>query len=75
MPTVNSRDDEFITIIGSDMSQITRAFREQGLSEQDFSMVHRAGRHRFTLVREGGSEDLFEGDTLVAATFARCHAS
>ena len=64
-------DEEFVTIIGSDMEQITSAFQAQGLAEQHYAIVHRIGRHRFTIVNENGSNLMFEGRPLVAATYAR----
>jgi hypothetical protein len=64
-------DDDFITIIGATMAEITGAFREQGLAERQFAIVHRTGRHRFTRVTDGASETMFEGEPLIAATFAR----
>ena len=63
--------DDFITIIGATMAEITGAFREQGLAERQFTIVHRTGRHRFTRVTDGTSEPMFEGEPLIAATFAR----
>lgn len=66
-----ARDDEFVTIIGSDMAQITQAFRAQGLSAREFSIVHRAGRHRFTVAGAEGSSEMFEGQPLMAATYRR----
>lgn len=64
-------DDDFITIIGATMAEITGAFRAQGLAERQFAIVHRTGRHRFTRVTDGASEQMFEGEPLIAATFAR----
>jgi hypothetical protein len=64
-------DEDFVTIIGSDVAQIIGAFQAQGLAEQEFSILHKIGRHRFTIVGEDGSSPMFEGRSLVAATFAR----
>jgi hypothetical protein len=63
--------DEFITIIGSDMTEIANEFRAQGLAEQDYAIVHRAGRHRFTRVIGEKGEAMFGGTPLIAATFRR----
>ena len=65
-------DEEFVTIIAPSIAEVMNAFRKQGLAEQDYSIVHRAGRHQFTLVSGfDQSRDLFEGETMTAATFAR----
>jgi len=63
--------EDFVTIIASNPAQITSAFQAQGLAEQDFSILHKIGRHRFTIVSDDGSEQMFEGRSLVAATYAR----
>jgi len=67
----NHDSDDFITIIAATMAEITDAFRAQGLAEREFAIVHRTGRHRFTRVNDGASEQMFEGEPLIAATFAR----
>lgn len=64
-------EDEFITIIGADMAEITRAFQEQGLSDRQFAIVHRTGRHSFTMADAEGGTRMFEGRQLIAATYAR----
>lgn len=64
--------DEFVTIIGADMADITRSFRAQGLAEREFLVVHRTGRHRFTRVDGDATETMFEGEPMIAATFRRC---
>jgi len=63
--------DDFISIIAATMAEITDAFRAQGLAEREFAIVHRTGRHRFTRVSDGAAEAMFEGEPLIAATFAR----
>ncbi len=67
----SSDRDEFITIIGASMAEINAEFRAQGLADQEFSIVHRIGRHRFTRVNGEGSEPMFEGQPMIAATFTR----
>lgn len=66
-----NRDDDFITIVGTDIAEITREFHAQGLSERQFSIVNRVGRHRFTMAGSDSSEAMFRGKPLMAATFAR----
>jgi hypothetical protein len=63
--------DEFVTIIGATMADITAEFAAQKLSERNFSIVHKVGRHHFTKVAGNGSESLFGGQPMIAATFAR----
>ncbi|WP_127143807.1 hypothetical protein [Pelagibacterium montanilacus] len=61
-------DDDFITIIAPTLAEVMEGFKAQGLSARDYCIVHRAGRHSFTLA---GGEPLFEGTPMIAATFAR----
>jgi hypothetical protein len=63
--------DEFITIIGANMAEITAEYQAQGLADREFSIVHRIGRHRFMRVNEGASEQMFDGQAMIAATFTR----
>ena len=62
---------DFITIIGRDMADITRQFLAGDLAGADYSIVHRAGRHQFTVVSDASTEALFDGRPMMAATFAR----
>lgn len=72
MTRTDPRDeDEFVTIIGRDAEEIGRTFREEGLAEQQFTIVHRIGRHRFAFADGGPMGGLFDGRRLVAATYAR----
>jgi hypothetical protein len=68
-PTI--REQEFITIIGTDIAQINREFQAQGLSDRDYAIVNRVGQHRFTWAGGDGSQPMFDGKSYVAATFAR----
>jgi hypothetical protein len=63
--------DEFITLIGADMDEIHAAYRAQGLAERHYAIVHRTGRHRFSRVSGSGSETMFDGEPMIAATFWR----
>jgi hypothetical protein len=67
----SAEPDEFVTIIGADMTEITNEFRAQGLAEKQFAIVHKIGRHRFTRVDGRKAEPMFEGRPLIAATFQR----
>jgi len=71
MTDIIQASDEFVTIVGTDLAEITREFHAQGLSEQHYAIVHRVGRHRFTMAGSESSEAMFEGKSLMAATFAR----
>lgn len=66
-----TQPDEFVTIIGRNVAEIANEFRAQGLAAQEFSIVHRIGRTRFTRVNGDKSEAVFEGEQLIAATFQR----
>lgn len=66
-----STSEDFITLIGADMAEISEAFRSQGLAEKNFHIVHRTGRHRFTRVDGAEHETMFDGQTMIAATYQR----
>lgn len=61
-------EEDFITIIAPSMAEVMAGFAAQGLAKRQYAIVHRGGRHSFTLA---GGETLFEGAQMVAATFAR----
>jgi hypothetical protein len=63
--------DEFVTIIGASMADIASAVSAQGLATREFAILHKIERHRFTVVKDGATESMFEGRQLLAATFAR----
>lgn len=64
--------EDFITIIAPSMAEVMASFCAQGLAEKQYAIVHRAGRHSFTLAHGGEpATTLFEGTPMIAATFAR----
>ncbi|WP_417578947.1 hypothetical protein [Pelagibacterium sp.] len=66
--TIDTTTEDFITIIAPSMAEVMASFKSQGLAERDYSIVHRAGKHSFTMA---GGQTLFDGAQMVAATFAR----
>ncbi len=60
--------EDFITIIAPTMAEVMESFKAQGLAARHYAIVHRAGKHSFTLA---GGQPLFDGAPMVAATFAR----
>lgn len=68
MTNTSPGEEDFITIIAPSMAEVMASFAAQGLAERQYAIVHRGGRHSFTLA---GGETLFEGATMIAATFAR----
>jgi len=72
LQTETPLDEDFITIIAPTMADVMASYHAQGLAGRDYSIVHRAGRHSFTLAgAEAGGTALFDGAPMVAATFAR----
>ncbi|WP_404400837.1 hypothetical protein [Pelagibacterium halotolerans] len=64
--------EDFITIIAPSMAEVMASFRAQGLAEKQYAIVHRAGRHSFTVAHgEEPATTLFNGMPMIAATFAR----
>ncbi|MDF2998487.1 MAG: hypothetical protein K0R27_4124 [Xanthobacteraceae bacterium] len=72
MTRTEARDeDEFVTIIGRDAEEISKTFRAEGLADQQFTIVHRIGRHRFAFADGGPNGGMFDGRPVLAATYAR----
>ena len=69
--TQAAHDHDYVTIVGTSLEEINREYLAQGLSDQNFTILHRIGRHRFTMAGGEGSEAMFEGKSLMAATFIR----
>lgn len=68
----HGQDEDFITIIAPTLAEVMDAYRAQGLAERQYAIVHRAGRHSFTLAGQSvPATTLFEGAPMVAATFSR----
>ncbi|MCJ8144559.1 hypothetical protein [Ancylobacter gelatini] len=69
--TPHNGDEEFVTIVGGTAEEISRTFREQGLAAQDYTIVHRIGRHRLAMPEGSDLASLLAGGQLVAATYTR----
>lgn len=69
--TEQTQNDDFITIFAPTLAEIWESFREQGLAEKHYAIVHRTGRHAFTVAGGSRVTPLFEGAPMIAATFAR----
>ena len=67
----NGDPGEIITVIGSNMAEITDIFRAQGFAERDFTIVGRVDRHRFFRVSVEVAEGMFDGEPQIAATYQR----
>lgn len=63
--------EEFITIIAATTDEAMRQFTARGLNDQGYAIAGRIGRHKFTLVNGASADELFPGQSLVAATFSR----
>ena len=65
------RFDEYVTIIGPNMTEVMRQFHDQGLDEKGFAITGRIDRHRFEMADADGVHHLFGGEPMLAATFMR----
>ena len=63
--------DEFVTIIAPSTREVMEQFKAQGLDRQGYAIAGRIGPHRFSMVSGQGSSELFEGQGMIAGTFAR----
>lgn len=71
MTQTRTETEEFITIIARTTDEAMRQFKARGLDDQGFAIAGRIGRHKFTLVNGPYADELFPGQSLVAATFSR----
>ena len=62
---------EYVTIIAATTGDALTQFKAQGLDRQGYTISGQIGRHRISMVSEGGSADLFADRDMVAATFQR----
>lgn len=72
MQQAQGYNEDFITIIAPTLAEVMDAFRMRGLAEKHYAIIHRAGRHSFTVVDgDHQAKSLFDGASMIAATFAR----
>lgn len=64
-------NEDFITIIAPTLAKVMETFHRQGLAERHYAIVHRVGNHSFTVADGDHAHTLFDGEQMVAATFAR----
>lgn len=62
---------DFVTIVGTSLEAVTAEFCARGLSQQDFSIVSRIGRHQFMMADGAEGPTMPGGGTMIAATYAR----
>jgi hypothetical protein len=63
--------EEFVTIIARTTDEAMQQYKAKGLDILGFAIAGRIGRHKFTLVNGPYADELFPGQSLVAATFSR----
>lgn len=71
MSKTATRTDEFVTIIARNIEDAMRQYQAQGLDRDGYTIAHKVGRHRFSMVSDGAAGDLFGGENMLAATFVR----
>lgn len=71
MPQPKIEREEYLTIIAPTAGEAMAQFKARALDAEGYSIAGRIGRHRFTLVGDDGSSELFSGDGMIAATFVR----
>jgi SLT domain-containing protein len=69
--TSSTTREEYVTIIAATPGAAMAQFKARGLAAEGYAIAGPIGRHRFALVAESGTEELFAGTDLVAATFSR----
>jgi hypothetical protein len=71
MSPMSSDREEYLTIIAPTASEAMAQFSARGLAAQGYAIAGKIGRHRFSLVGNEDSTDLFAGNGMIAATFMR----
>lgn len=74
-PGPNPASEEYVTIIGPNMTEVMRQFHDCGLNTKGYAIAGRVERHRFALADATGAHDLFDGTPMLAATFVRHRAA
>jgi len=62
--------DDIITIIAPTLDEVMQRYRARGLAAAGYTITGQARRHHFEMAGESGG-DLFDGATMIAATFRR----
>jgi hypothetical protein len=70
-PEEINMNTDAITIIAPSLEAAMQQFAQRGLSQQGYAISSPVMRTEFTLVTKGGSDRLFGGEALFAATFTR----
>lgn len=74
-PGSNPGPEEYVTIIGPNMTEVMRQFHDCGLNTKGYAIAGRVTRHRFAMADATGAHDLFGGTPMLAATFVRRRAA
>lgn len=71
MSPSSSEREEYLTIIAPSAGEAMAQFKARGLDTLGYTIAGKIGRHRFSLVGDAGSTELFAGNGMIAATFSR----
>lgn len=63
--------DACVTIVAATMADVMREFSTRGMAASGYAITGRVLKQRFTLAGAEGASDMFEGRTMLAATFMR----
>ena len=67
----STQTDEYITIIAPSMREAMRQFKERGLDSLGYAIVGKVVRQQFSLVGLNETSDMFNGETMVSATWMK----
>jgi len=67
----STQPEEYITIIAPSVREAMRQFKERGLDALGYAIVGQVVRQQFSLVGLNETKDMFEGNTMVSATWKR----
>jgi hypothetical protein len=73
-PAINAHPrqrEEYVTIIAPTIGDVMKQFQARGLDVLGYAIMGRIGRHRFAFAQDDQSKEMFEGETMLAATFMR----
>jgi hypothetical protein len=62
----------YLTIIAGSAEEVMRQYAARGLAGLGYAILGPIVPHRFALIDDGISRELFGGTPMLAATFVRC---
>lgn len=63
--------EEYVTIIAPTIVEVMKQFQARGLDVLGYAIMGRVARHQFAFAQNDDAQEMFNGETMLAATFMR----